>query len=356
MAITPRFSNETEAAILARMLDAIVPEVDKRQGSIAYDLSDPAAQEFAQAYIALDRTLGYAFLNEDMPSDLLTVAASDFGVDRKPSVKAKGEVTFTGQVGLLIPKDTQVRTVDGVYFKTIEDVILTVGTAKTIVEAELGGISGNVATGEIDTVTGDLAGVLSVTNKKEFDNGVDVESDSSLLQRVYDKVRKPATSGNVHHYEQWAREVSGVGAVRVYPIWNGPGTVKVVILGDDKRTPSQTVIDATMTHIEKERPVGATVTVVGATEVPIDISAGLTIASDTTIEEVKVDIEKSVASYLESLAFNDSLVRYTRIAALLLDIPRIIDYENLTINGGDSNIEVTNEQVAVLGTVSVNAL
>lgn len=356
MAITPRFSNETETVILQRMLDAIVPEVDKRQGSIAYDLSDPAAQEFAQAYIALDRTLSYAFLNKDMPSDLLTIAASDFGVDRKPAVKAKGEVTFTGQVGQLVPKDTQVRTEDGTYFKTIEDVTLTTESIKTTVEAELGGISGNVAISEINTVTGDLAGVLAVTNEKAFDNGVDEESDESLLQRVYDKVRKPATSGNVHHYEQWAREVTGVGAARVYPIWNGPGTVKVVILGDDKRPPSQTVIDATITHIENERPVGATVTVVGATEVPININANLMLASDTTLEEVKVEIEKSVAAYLETLAFNDSLVRYTRIAALLLDIPRIIDYENLTINGGDANIEVSNEQVAVLGAVNVIAV
>lgn len=356
MAITPRFNDQTEAAILSRMFDAIAPEVDKRPGSIAYDLSDPAAQEFAQAYIALDRTLGYAFLNEDMPSDLLTVAASDFGVDRKPAVKAKGEVTFTGQVGQLIPKDTQVRTEDGTYFKTLADVTLTTNTVKTTVEAELGGVSGNVNIGDINTVVGDLAGVLAVTNELAFDNGVDEESDESLLQRVYDKVRKPATSGNVYHYEQWAREVAGVGAARVYPIWNGPGTVKVVLLGDDKRSPSQTVIDAVITHIEEERPVGADVTALGATEVSINISADLTLASDASIEQVKADIESGVNAYLESLAFTDTLVRYTRIAALLLDIPRIIDYANLTVNGGVSNVEVTDEQVAVLGMVNVNAV
>ncbi|WP_427110845.1 baseplate J/gp47 family protein [Lysinibacillus xylanilyticus] len=356
MPITPQFSEETESAILTRLLDNIAPEVDKRQGSIAYDLSDPAAQEFAHAYISLDRTLSYAFLNEDMPSDLLTTAASDFGVDRKPAIEAKGEVTFTGQIGQVIPKETQVRTDDGVYFITLNDAILTQETAKVTVEAELGGISGNVNVGYINTVVGDLAGVLTVTNELAFDNGVDEESDESLLQRVYDKVRKPATSGNIYHYEQWAREVSGVGAARVYPTWNGPGTVKVVLLGDDKQAPAQTVIDAVTTHIAEERPVGANVTVVGATEVPINVSADLTLASGTTIDEVKADIEKAVNAYLESLAFNDTLVRYTRIAAILLDVPRIIDYANLKLNGGTSNIEVANEQVAILGTVNVNAV
>ena len=356
MAVTPRFSEETEQAILDRMLGAIRDDVGKRQGDIAYDLSDPAAQEFAQAYAALDTTLGYAFLNEDMPSDLLTLAASDFGVDRKPAVKARGSVTLTGPVGQAVPVGTQVRTDDGVYFATLTNVVLMQGTATVDVEALVGGTSGNVVAGELNTMVGDLAGVVSVTNTLTFESGVDEESDASLLQRVYDKVRKPATSGNVYHYEQWAREVSGVGAARVYPVWNGPGTVKVVLLGDDKQAPAQSVIDAAIAHIAEERPIGASVTVVGATEIPINISANLTLASDATIAGVKADIEAAVHAYLESLAFTDTLVRYTRIAALLLDIPRIIDYANLTVNGGTSNIQVTDEQVAVLGTVSVNAV
>ncbi|MGY3188815.1 baseplate J/gp47 family protein [Lysinibacillus sp. TE18511] len=356
MTITPRFTSETEQAILERMLAAMGDDIGKRQGDISYDLSDPAAQELAQAYIALDTTLSYAFLNEDMPSDLITLSASDFGVDRKPSVKAKGEVTLIGPQGQLVPKSTQVRTDDGVYFQTLNDVTLTIGTAKITVEALIGGISGNVDIGEIDTVAGDLAGVLTVTNELAFDNGVDEESDESLVERVYDKVRKPATSGNVYHYEQWAREVSGVGDARVYPIWNGPGTVKVVLLGDDKKSPSQTVIDAVVMHIAEERPIGASVTVVGATEVPINVSADLTLAVGATIDEVKADIETAVNAYLESLAFNDSLIRYTRIAAILLDVPRIIDYANLTLNGGIVNVEVTDEQVAILGAVNVNAI
>lgn len=352
--IAPRFSEHTEQAILQRILNEISSEVDKRQGSVAYDLTDPVAQELAIAYINLDRVLSYAFLNEDMPSDLLTLAASDFGVDRKPSVKARGIVVFSGAVGQVIPKGTQVRTDDGVYFVTLNDVILTEGFATVEVEAVEGGASGNVRAGEIDTIVGDLSGVVSVTNETAFDNGIDEESDEALLQRVYDKVRKPATSGNAYHYEQWAKEVAGVGDARVYPLWNGPGTVKVVVLGDDKRAPSQSVIDAVEEHIESERPIGANVTIVGATEFAININATLTIASGTTIADVKSDIEEAVTEYLKSLAFSDNLVRYTSIASILLDVPRIIDYENLTVNGGTSNIELDSDQVAVLGAVTLN--
>lgn len=355
MAITPQFSEQTEEAILSRLLEAISDEVDKRQGSIAYDLSDPAAQMFAEAYINLDLVLTYAFFNEDMPSDLLTIAAADFGVDRKPAIAASDFIVLNGPVGQLVPAETQIRTDTGVYFLTTEDVTLTTGTANVLAEAAVGGTDGNVEVGEIDTVVGDLAGIVSVTNLVAFENGVDEESDVSLLERVYDKVRKPATSGNVYHYEQWAKEVPGVGAAKVYPVWNGPNSVKIVLLSDSKRRPSQSVIDATVTHIQTERPVGADITVLGAEEVPINISVNLTLAAGATVDSVKADIEKGTAAYLETLAFNDTLVRYTRIAAVILDIPRVVDYTDLRVNGATGNIEVAGDQVAVLGTVIANA-
>lgn len=356
MAINQYFNEQTEQAILQRMLDGMRSDIDKRQGSIAYDLTAPAAIELAEAYINLDRTLSYAFLNEDMPSELLTAAAVMYGISRKQAIKATGSVVFSGSSGQVIPAGTQIRTDDGIYFYTLTQSTIISDSISVQVEAVIGGISGNVDISEINTVVGDLAGVLLVNNAFEFTDGVDEESDESLLQRIYDRVRKPATSGNIYHYEQWAKEVSGVGDAKVYPTWDGPGTVKVVLLSDTKKSPDLSVITETENHITSVRPVGATVTVVGASEVPINIDANLTLASEADISEVKEQIETAVASYLESLAFKDSLIRYTRIAAILLDIPRIVDYTDLKVNGGMANIEVLDEQVAVLGTVTLHEL
>lgn len=354
MAITPRFSDQTEQAILARMLGVVSDAIDKRQGSIAYDLTDPAAQELAQAYINLDLALSYAFLNEDMPSDLLTQAASDLGVDRKPAVQAEGIVSLMGPIDQLVPLGTQVRTDDGEYFTTLTDVILTLGRANVGVRAVEGGTVGNVRAGDVNTLIGDLVGVVSVTNEADFSGGVNEESDAALLERTYDKVRKPATSGNVYHYEQWAKEVSGVGDAKAFPVWNGPGTVKVVLLSDDKRTPAPQIIADATQYIESVRPIGPTVTVVGVSELPINVSATLTLAEGATLEDAQADFEQAFSAYLESLAFADNLVRYTQIAALLLGVPRIIDYANLTVNGGTANVQTTEEQVAVVGTVTLS--
>lgn len=351
--MTQRFTEESDEVIHARMLADIRDDVDKRQGSVVYDLTAPAAAELAQAYMALDNVLTFGFASEDMPDDFLDLRTAELGVYRKPSVNAIGQLTFEGEDGTVIEVGTRARTENNVYFVTTQEGVISGGFTTVNATAEFGGFAGNVDAGEITVVLGDLTGVVGVTNSIPFDGGVDKESSESLLRRYYDMAQKPVTSGNVYHYEQWAKEVAGVGDAKVYPIWDGPGTVKVVLLDEEKTSPAQTIIDEVITHIEEQRPIGASVTVVGAQEVSIDVNAELTLASDAELTVVKADIERGVTEYLASLAFKDSLIRYTRIASILLDIPRIIDYANLTVAGGIENIEVTDEQVAVLGEVTV---
>ena len=68
------------------------------------------------------------------------------------------------------------------------------------------------------------------------------ETDGALLERLLFAVRQPATSGNVYHYIEWSTSVSGVGAVKVLPLWNGNGTVKVIVVDANKDTPSEELL------------------------------------------------------------------------------------------------------------------
>jgi uncharacterized phage protein gp47/JayE len=176
-----------------------------------------------------------------------------------------------------------------------------------------------------------------------------------LLSSYKRKINIPSTSGNINHYKIWATEVNGVGDAIVVPTWNGPGTVEVIILDSNMHSPSQNLINEVIAHIEEERPIGATVAVVGATEISIDISVTLQLASGVDINTAKEQIEKGIADYLNGIAFKDSLMRYTRIENVLLDIPPVIDYFNLIVNNGTSNIEIPQGSIAVLGMVTVNA-
>jgi uncharacterized phage protein gp47/JayE len=354
------FETETKEAVLERLIDGIADDIDKRQGSVVQDLLSPAAIELAQVYVALDQVLTFGFATEDTPSNYLDLRCAELGVYRKPSVQAIGQVTFEGPEGTVIPEGTRIRTdeAEPVYFVTTQEGTILNGNVTVNATGEFGGVSGNVLQGEISIVLGDLAGIVTVTNEFPFDGGVDTESDESLITRYYDKVRKPATSGNVYHYEQWAKEVAGVGDAKVYPLWNGAGTVKVVLLDDEKTTPAQTIVDAAIAHINDSAPIGATVTVVGATEMPINVSATLTLAQGADINDVTTQFSEALAEYLKSLAFitnehtgEPELIRYTQIANLLLGVPQIIDYTNLTVNGGSANIQPASEEVGVVGTV-----
>lgn len=356
------YEEQTQAAILERMLDASPPDIDKRQGSVTYDLTAPAAIEIERAYVELDVVLNAGFADTTY-GERLDMKAREYGLARKPAVKAVGAVTFSGPDGTVIPADTLLSTSGEtpVYFATKAPATIAGGSVSVAVEAQTGGANGNVGASAVTAVIGDLAGVLSVTNPSYFEGGVDAESDASLLARYFERARRPATSGNANQYRQWALEVPGVSDARVYPIWDGPGTVKVVLLDDDKNAPDSAVVNAAQTYIDPTMdgrgmgaaPVGAIVTVAGAVEIPINIAVKVTLAPGATTAEVKAQIETGVRAYLRSLAFADNLVRITRVANVILDIPPVVDYENLTINGGAGNIAIADGEVAVLGTVTV---
>lgn len=351
------FEDQTTDVIRQRMLDDSPQDIDRRQGSVTWDLISPAAIQLARLYIDLDYVLTQGFVDTATDGTYIDYRASEYGIERKEAEKATGSVTFTGPVGTLIPAGTRVSTggLSPILFETTEDVtISSSGTAVANAVAVEGGAAGNVGAGAIRAVVGDLSGVVTVTNDEPFTGGTDRESDDELRNRVLERARNPATSGNAAHYRQWALEVPGISDARVTPVWDGPGTVRVVLLADDKTAPDPSIIADATAHIESQRPVGADVTVVGATEVPINISATLTLEDGYDVSDVQPAIEANIVEYLASLAFVDDTVRYSQIANALLDVDGVLDYANLTVNGGTSNITVAYDEVAVLGTVSLS--
>jgi len=232
------YEAKTPDVIHAAMLENIDPAIDQREGSVTHDLTKPTAIELANAYIELDAVLALGFA-DTTEGIYLDMRASEHGVTRKVALKAQGSVTLTGPNGTIVPQGTRLQTASNIFFVTLTDVTLTSGSATVEAEAELAGLSGNVASGTITALApGDLYGIVTVTNTLSFDGGADIEDDASLLKRLKDRVQKPATSGNAAHYQQWALEVAGVGDAKVYPVWNGGGTVKVVLLDTEKTAPA----------------------------------------------------------------------------------------------------------------------
>lgn len=349
--MTGNYGDRTADQILDEMKAGIRDDVDKREGAVVHDMLAPVAEEIEMLGWELDAIYANGFA-DTADLDFLKRRAAEMGVDWKPAVSAEGSITLAGANGTQVPTAYRVFTESGVYFQTTATATLIDGTATIPATAVVGGISGNVSAGEITQFEASVAGITGVTNNANFTGGIDDESGDDLLTRYLLKVRKPITSGNTFHYELWATEVEGVAAAKVFPLWDGDGTVKVVVIGSDGRAPSPDIIGNVAEHIETERPIGADVTVVAVQEIALDIVVTLTLAGDLTPDDVLAGVMAGIGDYLLSEA-STGVVRYNRVGDALLHVGGVIDYEGLTINGGISNVIVDAESVAIVGEVTL---
>jgi hypothetical protein len=89
--------------------------------------------------------------------------------------------------------------------------------------------------------------------------GLDAESDSALLQRIYDRLQKPPKGGAAVDYRTWAEAGSpAVARAYVYPNRGGLGTVEVVLTSGGSgagRKPSPAAQTADDAFVLARRPV-----------------------------------------------------------------------------------------------------
>jgi len=347
------FEDITPESIRQDILDNIQTGLDKREGSFLSDMVAPIAEEIWNTMMAMNSLIPIAFVDETS-GKYIDKRAGEVGITRKPGTKAHVELNFTGASGTMVPKGTIFLTQDGLEYVTAADTALDESGATATADAVEEGEAYNVPAGSITNQYNSIAGLSAVTNNMAAEGGTDPETDKSLVDRYYAYLQKPATSGNVHHYEQWALEVDGVGAVKVTPLQDGPGTVGILIVGPQKQPVDANVVDACKAHIEANRPIGAAVTVKSAEGLTINVTASITIETSTTKGTVQTAFQKALDDYLKSIAFVNYTLLYNHIAFLLLGIDGVTDYTNLKVNGGTSNITIAENQVPVLGTVTVS--
>lgn len=338
-------------SILNRMLDRLPDNYDKTEGNPIVDLLMAVALELENKYIDQEDILNKGFA-ETAYEEWLDKIVYEVGITRKEATNATGIVKISGDIGNKIEVGTLVSS-DVVSYKVIEEATINEnGYTNVSVECTESGSIGNVAKGSIKKFPIPIAGIKSVTNEEDFVNGYDSETDEELRDRYYTKVRTPATSGNKYHYINWAKDVTGVGDAKVFPLWNGNGTVKVVIIDSNKKAASSQLIKRVEDYIEDNRPIGATVTIKSATELDIDINANLVIDSNNyDIETIKSNFESILDNYLGDIAFKQTYISYAKIGSLLLSVEGVIDYSNLTVNSTTGNVLINDEEIAVVGQV-----
>lgn len=342
------FSNQTYEAIKQRIFDNINIDIDKREGSFLSNMVSPLSEELAKAYINMSDILSLGFI-EDTFDTYLDKRVSEFGVYRKQGSKAIGEIKVEGKEGAIITNGTLIKAND-LYFTVLNDIELPTDNILYVEANEVGYKYNLLANTEFELVEKNDK-VTSLINETDFKNGIDIESDEDLRKRFIKVVNNPSTSGNKAHYEEWALEVNGVSRAIVYPLWNGNGTVKVMVVGNDNKPVLEDVRKNVEDHITENMPIGCQLTVTTPTNLDATIVATIELKEGYEIEEVKQEFEAKINEYLKSVT---NEFTYSKVYGLLANIIGIEDIGTLTINGGNSNITISEDKIINISEINIS--
>ena len=341
------FSNQTYEAIKQRILDNINIDIDKREGSFTSNMVAPIVEELAKAYINMGDILSLGFI-EDNFDTFLDKRVSECGVYRKEGIKAIGEIKVEGQDGATITNGTLIKAND-LYFTVLNDIELPDDNILYVEANEVGYKYNLLANTEFELVEKNDK-VTKLVNEVEFTNGVDIETDEDLRKRFVKVVNNPSTSGNKNHYEEWALEVNGVGRAIVYPLWNGNGTVKVMIVGNDNKPVSDEIVEACELHISENMPIGCSLTVTTPTNLNITIKANIELKEGYDIEDIKTDFEASLNEHLKGITTE---LTYSKVYGLLANHLGIEDITSLLVNDNNINISIAEDKIINISEINL---
>ncbi|WP_018923871.1 baseplate J/gp47 family protein [Salsuginibacillus kocurii] len=340
------------------MLDDIPSKHDKRKGRFIYEATRPAATQLEKAYEAKKEVEDKLSIENLSGDELEQRIYERTGIERRSATHAIVYLDVEGN-GEISEGDIA-ETESGTQFEAVEDKEID-DEAEVEFQAVEAGENGNVPADQITHLPVTLSGIDLVNNPEASFDGFEAESDEELLERYYERIQTPATSGNKNHYLNWAKEVDGVGEARVFPLWDGDNTVKVVIINADRQPASDELVEDVQEHIdpnsegkgEGEAPIGAYVTVESADELEINVEFSATLSSGYEEEEALDNVKENITEYLYDIAFEEDFVSYAQIGSIVLNSNGIGDYTDLEVNGGTSNIDIEDEEVAVLGGVEI---
>lgn len=366
-------STYTYAYLLSQMLGQVPATYDQREGSIIQTALGPAAYVLEGIYMALNQVQTSGFVQTAVGQSLDYLAAIA-GLTRYPASAA----VRLGVFNTAVPIGARFSTIDGSDSINFQVTAATSATNQYQLTAETPGTIGNSYSGPILPITA-IPGLTSATLTDILVPGDDEETDDELRARLITALNERPFAGNLAAYRQNILAIDGVGAVQVYPTWNGGGTVACSILGADYLPASPTLVENVQTAIDPPpgqglglglAPIGAQVTITAPAEVTVNVTATVTLASGYDIGQVQPLVEQSIEAYLLtvrqgwSTQLGSDSVEYAadvylaRVLAAIVSTTGIVNATDVQINGGTADLILTEtgalQQVPVLGEVTLS--
>lgn len=365
------YTQNTHQVLLQRMLAMVPATFDKRDTQPIPSALSPAAYIAAGLYIDLNQVQLQAAI-QTASGEYLDNWAVLGGISR---YQASAAVRL-GVFNTSVPIGSRFSTINGADSIDFTVTAAVSGTQYQLT-ADTPGSIGNDYTGPILPITA-IPGLTSAQITDILVPGDDTETDTELRARLILALTDRPFGGNIASYRTEIMEMDGVGAVQIYPVWDGGGTVKCSILGADYLPASPTLVEQVQNAIDPPpnqglglglAPIGAKVTITAPSEAEISVSATLTMQSGYNVGQVQSAVESALEAYLltvrQSWADNISStgvayaanIYLARVTAAIIGVTGIVNATNVAINGAAADISLPQtgeaQSVPVLGSVTL---
>nr|DAI43185.1 MAG TPA: Baseplate J like protein [Caudoviricetes sp.] len=298
---------EIRASIL-RDYQTYYPNADTSEDSDAYARASSLAA-CAEGIYAHQKWLIKQFFPDTADTEFLEKHAGLRGLRRRNATYAAGKgATISGNPDAVIAVGLQIKTEDGRFYETTESAVIPAsGSVIVAVRSLATGAVQNIKTATKGSFMAAPVGVSTDVVLNDVVGATNAESDSSLLERLLNKIRRPAAGGNKYDYKDWALEVDGVEQAYVYPLRRGLGTVDIAITADNG-VPSDDTVRRAQEYIDQERPVTAKESKVvkpDVTKVNFNIQVKI---SGVALNDIKTAINNALRDYFNGLIPGDDLI------------------------------------------------
>lgn len=314
---------EIRASIL-RDYQTYYPNADTSEDSDAYARASSLAA-CAEGIYAHQKWLIKQFFPDTADTAFLEKHAGLRGLRRRNATYAAGKgATVSGNPDAVIAVGLQIKTEDGRFYDTTESAVIPAsGSVIVAVRSLATGAAQNIKTATKGSFMAAPVGVSTDVVLNDVVGATNAESDSSLLERLLNKIRRPAAGGNKYDYKDWALEVDGVEQAYVYPLRRGLGTVDIAITADNG-VPSDDTVRRAQEYIDQERPVTAKESKVvkpDVTKVNFNIQVKI---SGVALNDIKTAINNALRDYFNGLIPGDDLI-VSQCEAVINNLIGVVD-------------------------------
>lgn len=348
------YEDITYEVILKRMMNRVstdYPNLDTREGSILFNALASAAIEMAIMYAELDNTRNETFIDTASREGKL-IACKQMGIDITQFDAHAG--THKAEFNVEVPIGSRWNC-DLYNYEVIEYLGLEGELHTYSLLCDTTGTSPNNQKGDLTAITDYPTNLTHAKLVECIIEGENRKSDDDIKKVYYEYVNSTIADGNVAQYKRWCEEYDGVGNSKIFPLWNGEGTVKVSILSASNHKASEELVAEFQEYLDPGitgmgdgvAPIGAFVTVNTAEEFPIKISAKVKMKAGYTDTS---GITTALDKFLSSLAYEKNRVSYMTIGATILNVAGVENVIDLKLNDGTSDILLEDEQIPSLRT------